>query len=71
MRPATVATVAVLSAVGAAEIALPHAARLMMTMTAMDYFGRHALTLGLPRAPLGRLSAHLGGKVEIWARRED
>ena len=35
-------------------------------------FPRHPLTFG-PTAlePLPRLSAHLGGKVEIWAKRED
>src|SRR5215471_20611949 len=35
-------------------------------------FPRHPLTFG-PTAlePLPRLSAHLGGKVEIWAKRDD
>ena len=35
-------------------------------------FPRHPLTFG-PTAlePLPRLAAHLGGKVEIWAKRED
>ena len=35
-------------------------------------FPRHPLTFGpTPLEPLPRLSAHLGGKVEIWAKRED
>jgi len=35
-------------------------------------FPRHSLTFGpTPLEPLPRLSAHLGGKVEIWAKRED
>src|SRR4030081_16960 len=35
-------------------------------------FPRHSLTFGpTPIQPLKRLSAHLGGKVEIWAKRED
>ena len=35
-------------------------------------FPRHPLTFGpTPLEPLPRLSAYLGGKVEIWAKRED
>ena len=35
-------------------------------------FPRHALTFGpSPIQPLPRLSEHLGGNVEIWAKRED
>jgi 1-aminocyclopropane-1-carboxylate deaminase len=35
-------------------------------------FPRHKLTFGpTPMEPLPRLSAHLGGGVEIWAKRED
>ena len=35
-------------------------------------FPRHSLTFGpSPIHPLPRLSAHLGGTVEIWAKRED
>ena len=35
-------------------------------------FPRHALTFGpSPIHPLPRLSEHLGGEVEIWAKRED
>jgi 1-aminocyclopropane-1-carboxylate deaminase len=35
-------------------------------------FPRHPLTFGpTPLERLSRLSAHLGGKVEIWAKRED
>lgn len=38
----------------------------------LDRFPRHSLTFGpTPLEPLPRLSAHLGGKVEIWAKRED
>lgn len=38
----------------------------------LDRFERHPLTFGpTPLEPLQRLSAHLGGKVEIWAKRED
>jgi 1-aminocyclopropane-1-carboxylate deaminase len=38
----------------------------------LDRFPRHALTFGpSPVEPLKRLSAHLGGKVEIWAKRDD
>ncbi|MFC4353261.1 1-aminocyclopropane-1-carboxylate deaminase [Fodinicurvata halophila] len=37
-----------------------------------EQFKRHPLTFGpTPVEPLPRLSAHLGGKVEIWAKRED
>ncbi|MGD7180519.1 1-aminocyclopropane-1-carboxylate deaminase, partial [Ralstonia pseudosolanacearum] len=33
---------------------------------------RHPLTFGpTPIQPLKRLSAHLGGKVELYAKRED
>jgi 1-aminocyclopropane-1-carboxylate deaminase len=40
-------------------------------MRLQDY-ERHPLTFGpSPIHPLPRLSAHLGGKVEIWAKRED
>src|SRR5476651_1573371 len=35
-------------------------------------FPRHALTFGpTPIQPLARLSAHLGGKVDLYAKRED
>jgi 1-aminocyclopropane-1-carboxylate deaminase/D-cysteine desulfhydrase-like pyridoxal-dependent ACC family enzyme len=35
-------------------------------------FPRHSLTFGpTPIQPLKRLSAHLGGKVELYAKRED
>jgi 1-aminocyclopropane-1-carboxylate deaminase len=35
-------------------------------------FPRHPLTFGpTPLEPLPRLSAHLGGGIEIWAKRED
>ena len=38
----------------------------------LDRFPRHPLTFGpSPIEPLKRLSAHLGGKVEIWAKRDD
>ena len=38
----------------------------------LDRFPRHKLTFGpSPIEPLKRLSAHLGGKVEIWAKRDD
>jgi 1-aminocyclopropane-1-carboxylate deaminase len=38
----------------------------------LDRFPRHQLTFGpSPIEPLQRLSAHLGGKVEIWAKRDD
>jgi len=38
----------------------------------LDRFPRHPLTFGAtPLEPLPRLSAHLGGKVELWAKRED
>ena len=38
----------------------------------LDRFPRHALTFGpSPIHPLKRLSAHLGGKVELFAKRED
>ena len=38
----------------------------------LDRFPRHQLTFGpSPIEPLKRLSAHLGGKVEIWAKRDD
>lgn len=38
----------------------------------LDDFERYPLTFGpSPIHPLKRLSAHLGGKVEIWAKRED
>lgn len=38
----------------------------------LDRFPRHPLTFGpTPLERLERLSAHLGGKVEIWAKRED
>ena len=41
-------------------------------MPSLDDFPRHSLTFGpSPIHPLPRLSAHLGGKVEIWAKRED
>ncbi|MGH8859441.1 MAG: pyridoxal-phosphate dependent enzyme, partial [Polaromonas sp.] len=35
-------------------------------------FPKHSLTFGpTPIQPLKRLSAHLGGKVELYAKRED
>ena len=38
----------------------------------LDDFPRHPLTFGpSPIHPLRRLSEHLGGQVEIWAKRED
>ena len=38
----------------------------------LDDFDRYPLTFGpSPIHPLKRLSAHLGAKVEIWAKRED
>ncbi len=38
----------------------------------LQKFPRHALTFGpTPIHPLKRLSAHLGGKVELYAKRED
>ena len=38
----------------------------------LNRFPRHALTFGpSPIQPLKRLSAHLGGKVELFAKRED
>ena len=38
----------------------------------LDDFERYPLTFGpSPIHPLPRLSAHLGGQVEIWAKRED
>ncbi len=38
----------------------------------LDDFPRYPLTVGpSPVHPLRRLSEHLGGKVEIWAKRED
>ena len=38
----------------------------------LDDFPRYPLTFGpSPIHPLRRLSEHLGGKVEIWAKRED
>ncbi len=38
----------------------------------LDRFPRHQLTFGpSPIEPLQRLSAHLGGGVEIWAKRDD
>ncbi len=41
-------------------------------MPSLDDFARYPLTFGpSPIHPLKRLSAHLGGKVEIWAKRED
>lgn len=41
-------------------------------MAGLADFARHPLTFGpSPIHPLKRLSAHLGGKVEIWAKRED
>ncbi len=41
-------------------------------MTSLDDFDRYPLTFGpSPIHPLRRLSEHLGGRVEIWAKRED
>lgn len=41
-------------------------------MPSLADFPRHSLTFGpSPIHPLPRLSAHLGGRVEIWAKRED
>ena len=38
----------------------------------LQRFARHSLTFGpTPIHPLKRLSAHLGGKVELYAKRED
>ena len=38
----------------------------------LNRFPRHSLTFGpTPIQPLKRLSAHLGGKVELYAKRED
>jgi len=38
----------------------------------LNRFSRHSLTFGpTPIQPLKRLSAHLGGKVEMYAKRED
>lgn len=38
----------------------------------LQRFPRHPLTFGpSPIHPLPRLSAHLGGQVELWAKRED
>lgn len=38
----------------------------------LDAFERHPLTFGpSPLQPLRRLSEHLGGRVELWAKRED
>ena len=38
----------------------------------LNRFSRHSLTFGpTPIQPLKRLSAHLGGKVELYAKRED
>ena len=39
---------------------------------ALSDFERYPLLFGpSPVHPMRRLSAHLGGKVEIWAKRED
>jgi 1-aminocyclopropane-1-carboxylate deaminase len=41
-------------------------------MASLDDFDRYPLTFGpSPIHPLRRLSAYLGGNVEIWAKRED
>jgi 1-aminocyclopropane-1-carboxylate deaminase len=41
-------------------------------MASLDDFARYPLMFGpSPIHPLPRLSAHLGGRVEIWAKRED
>ncbi len=41
-------------------------------MASLDDYPRYPLTFGpSPIHPLKRLSAHLGGQVEIWAKRED
>jgi 1-aminocyclopropane-1-carboxylate deaminase len=41
-------------------------------MASLDDYPRYPLTFGpSPVHPLKRLSAHLGGQVEIWAKRED
>ena len=38
----------------------------------LEKFERYPLTFGpTPIERLGHLSAHLGGSVEIWAKRED
>ncbi|HEY5120410.1 MAG TPA: pyridoxal-phosphate dependent enzyme, partial [Acidimicrobiales bacterium] len=43
-----------------------------MTRAALEAFPRVPLTFGRsPLQRLERLSAHLGGGVEIWAKRED
>jgi 1-aminocyclopropane-1-carboxylate deaminase len=44
----------------------------MLLPTQLHRFPRHKLTFGpTPIHPLKRLSAHLGGKVELFAKRED
>ena len=44
----------------------------MLLPTPLHRFPRHKLTFGpTPIHPLKRLSAHLGGKVELFAKRED
>ncbi len=41
-------------------------------MPSLDDYERYPLTFGpSPIHPLKRLSAHLGGRVEIWAKRDD
>jgi 1-aminocyclopropane-1-carboxylate deaminase len=43
-----------------------------ITAMQLNRFARHPLTFGpTPIQPLKRLSAHLGGKVELYAKRED
>ena len=43
-----------------------------MSRTKLESFGRLKLTFGAsPLQRLDRLSEHLGGKVDIWAKRED
>src|SRR5918995_1046544 len=48
----------------------PRTAR--VTHLRLDRFPRHKLTFGpSPIERMDRLTAHLGGQVEIWAKRED
>ena len=44
----------------------------MSLIPGLANFPKHTLTLGrTPIHPLKRLSAYLGGKVELYAKRED
>jgi 1-aminocyclopropane-1-carboxylate deaminase/D-cysteine desulfhydrase-like pyridoxal-dependent ACC family enzyme len=43
-----------------------------MTRAKLESFAKEKLTFGAsPLQRLDRLTEHLGGKVEIWAKRED